>query len=634
MAFLNPLFLLGGLAAAVPILLHLIRRHNARKIEFPTLMFLRKIDKKTIRYQKLRHLLLLLLRILALLLIVFAFMRPYRRESPAAEAIVGKSATVHVLALDNSMSMHYQDRWEQAQKAAADIVNRSDSGDLFAVLEFSDSTLIRSQTTKDKSSVLNDIDNATEPGDRPTRYAQVLRAAEKIALEAGTGNRIIHLISDFQKSGWKDEESEYRLSEGIELQSVDLGSDAFSNLAIRNVRLYESDQGAASTLDIQASIIGFGEQDRENIRISLMVDDRTFSEKTIPILAGGTGEIAFQVPNLKPGEHTLVLEMDDPALAQDNRFYITADVRGKIPVLLVENPEGRRERSSGFFLARALNIDRLSPYQVKTVSPRNLDFPGRILIWNSIPFGSTDIRRNVENFVRDGGGIIVVLGDSMRAAEFNNTFGTWLPVKMEQTGSGSKSTDDFALMTDIEMDHPIFQPFGKPYSGTFSSTRFYYHARLNPGPGIDVPARFDNGDPALVSISAGKGRVLIFASSADDSGNDLPFKAVYAPFWQQMVRYLENRGQQQNWLEIGDVIDPRRILSMKAFHYGEAEPDPNEAVAILDPAKQRLETESDTAGIITEKAGFYDIRSLSSNTAVAVNTSPAESDLSHRSADE
>ena len=58
----------GGLAAAVPILLHLIKREHARKIEFPTLMFLRRISKKTIRYQKLRHLLLLLLRILAFLL--------------------------------------------------------------------------------------------------------------------------------------------------------------------------------------------------------------------------------------------------------------------------------------------------------------------------------------------------------------------------------------------------------------------------------------------------------------------------------------------------------------------------------------------------------------------------------------
>jgi hypothetical protein len=78
MNFVNPLFLIAGMAAAIPILLHLIKREHARKIEFPTLMFLRRISRKTIRYQKLRHLLLLLLRILALVLVVLAFMRPYR----------------------------------------------------------------------------------------------------------------------------------------------------------------------------------------------------------------------------------------------------------------------------------------------------------------------------------------------------------------------------------------------------------------------------------------------------------------------------------------------------------------------------------------------------------------------------
>src|SRR5512136_2377717 len=125
MSFVNPLFLLGSLAVAVPILLHLIKREHARKIEFPTLMFLRRISKRTIRYQKLRHLLLLLLRILALLLIAMAFMRPYREKTQAAEAI-GKITTAHIIVVDHSLSMGYQGRWDRAKKAAADIIRKSE----------------------------------------------------------------------------------------------------------------------------------------------------------------------------------------------------------------------------------------------------------------------------------------------------------------------------------------------------------------------------------------------------------------------------------------------------------------------------------------------------------------------------
>jgi hypothetical protein len=150
MSFVNPLFWIGGLAVAVPILLHLIKREHARKIEFPTLMFLRRISKRTIRYQKLRHLLLLLLRVLAFLLIVFAFMRPYREKAQAVAA-VGRITNAHVLVIDNSLSMGYQDRWDRAKRAAAEIVRQSGPDDKFAVLEFSDRTNARTQLTNDAS---------------------------------------------------------------------------------------------------------------------------------------------------------------------------------------------------------------------------------------------------------------------------------------------------------------------------------------------------------------------------------------------------------------------------------------------------------------------------------------------------
>ncbi|MBN2321571.1 MAG: BatA domain-containing protein [Acidobacteria bacterium] len=639
MAFLNPLFLFGGLAVAVPILLHFIRRQKARRVEFPTLLFLRKIDKKAIRYQKLRHLLLLLLRILAFLFLVFAFMRPYRKEAPVSAAVVGRAVAAHVLALDNSMSMRYQDRWNNAKTAAADIVRRSSDGDRFAVVEFSDTSVIRVSFTSDTSAVLEEIEDIPDPGDRPTGYVQALRAAEEIAREAATAERVIHLISDFQKTGWTDEAREFQLGAGIELRTVDVGSDAFSNLAIQNVRAVEEDRDGNSELRIQASIAGFGIQDRENVRVGLTVDGREMAEKAVNVAGAGSEEIEFRVPELKSGEHSVVLEIDDPYLEPDNRFYMTIDVREKTPVIVVEKPEPRQGRTPSFFLARALNVDRLSPYQVKVVSPQDPDISAGLLIWNDITTTDPRILNRLEDFVRSGGGLILVLGNSTGASEFNRGFGARLPVRMEPAVYGTERSlarpeEDFVLMTDIRTDHPVFQPFGKRYSGTFSGARFYNHARIVAGPGTEILARFDNGDPALVATGMDKGRILIFASSADDTGNDLPLSAVYAPFWQQMLRYLESYENQRYWLEVGDFIVPDTILSGKAFRRGEDLPGPGEAVAVLDPARQRLEIPQDSQSIVAAHAGFYEIRTMGVNAKVAVNTVAAESDLTHHNAGE
>ncbi len=638
MGFLNPLFFLGGLAVAVPILLHLIKRENARKIDFPSLMFLRRIHKRTIRYQKLRHLLLLLLRILAFILIVLAFTRPYREEASIVASAIGRSVTAHIIAIDNSMSMGYQDRWARAKKAAADIVRQSNRGDKFAVLEFSDKTVVQTQLTTDSSLALRQIENSADPGDRPTRYIQVLRAAEKIAQGAGTEKRVIHLISDFQKNGLTADETGFQLESGIELKHVDLGSSEFSNLTIQNVHVIEAGLRDVSGLSINASVAALGTRDYDNVSISLTVDGRRISDKKIHIAQRSAETVEFQIPNLDPGTHLAILEIEDPHLSRDNRFYLTIDVREKTPVLVVEKPSADAGRSSSFYLARALNVDVLSPYKLTTVSSRSFTDSGKLLIWNDTQGGDSAVQKRLLDFVKGGGGLVIILGDSTQSIDFNRSFGSWLPVKMDEAPSGAgrsinRPAENFVLMTDIRFDHPIFEPFGKPHSGTFSNTKFYSYSRVLVDSGTEVLARFDNGDAALVSMKVEKGRVLLFASSADTSCNDLPLKPVYAPFWQQVLRYLENFEEERHWLNIGDVLAPQSVLLKNDLLQADAM-DSDEVVVILDPGKQRVEMMPGSESIVTERAGFYEIRTKDSNASVAVNTSREESDLTHRRADE
>jgi hypothetical protein len=638
MSFVNPLFLIGALAAAIPILLHLFRREHARKIEFPTLMFLRRISKKTIRYQKLRYLMLLLLRVLACLLIVFAFTRPYREKARAAAA-TGRIAGAHIIVLDNSMSMDYEDRWARAKKAAVDIVRGSSPGDTFAVLEFSERTVARTQPASDSSEALAQIQSGVDLSDQSTRYGQALRTAEKYALEASAGRRTIHLISDFQKNGWGAEEQEFRLAAGIELQCVDVGSSDFSNLAVRDVHVIEADPDSPAGLNIKASVVNYGDKDRKNVQVSLLVDERKVGDKRIDIARGSFQRTEFQLPGLLSGIHPIVVEIDDPYLKRDNRFHMVVEARGKTPVSVVENPYARGRRSPSFFLEKALSVDSVSPYRLTAVSPQTLSISGGLVIWNDAPGGGTTIQKRLQDFVRAGGGLVVVLGASTQPADFNRTFGTWLPVKATEAASTGKRArnrpaENYALMTDIRMDHPIFQPFGKPHSGTFSNARFFGHTSISVDSAAEVPARFDDGDPALVSFNVEKGRALLFTSSADDTSNDLPTKAVYAPFWQQMLRYLESFQERRHWLDVGDIINPQRLLAEAALRQAKGHEDPGEAIVILDPKKQRLETARGSGEVAVEQAGFYEIRTMNLSATVAVNTAPRESDLAHGNAEE
>src|SRR5437588_13086292 len=86
MAFLTPAFLIGLAALAVPILVHLIQRERKRVIEFPSLMFIRRIPYQSVRRRRIRHWFLLLMRAAAIALIVAAFARPFFPAGAAAAA--------------------------------------------------------------------------------------------------------------------------------------------------------------------------------------------------------------------------------------------------------------------------------------------------------------------------------------------------------------------------------------------------------------------------------------------------------------------------------------------------------------------------------------------------------------------
>src|SRR5690242_14483719 len=198
MAFLNPIFLIGALAAAVPVLVHLVRRTRAVRMQFPSLMFLRRIEQKTIRKRRLRNLLLLALRCAALLLLALAFARPYFTGAIAASSSSALSSSV--ILIDTSYSMRYADVFTRARQAARNLISEAPASEQFAVVQFSRSYDVLMPMKQSREEALAAIAQM-QPGLGATDYLQAVQAAISLLKDAGGAKRI-HLISDFQDAGW------------------------------------------------------------------------------------------------------------------------------------------------------------------------------------------------------------------------------------------------------------------------------------------------------------------------------------------------------------------------------------------------------------------------------------------------
>ena len=113
MSFLAPLFLLGGLAVALPVLFHLIRRTARERMPFSSLLFRKPAPPRVTKRSRHEHILLLLLRCLVICLLAFAFARPFVQKPLGADPEADSGRKIFVL-VDNGASMKREGLWAEA----------------------------------------------------------------------------------------------------------------------------------------------------------------------------------------------------------------------------------------------------------------------------------------------------------------------------------------------------------------------------------------------------------------------------------------------------------------------------------------------------------------------------------------
>ena len=122
--FVNPLFAWLALAAAIPLIIHLLNRRRYQQVRWAAMDFLLKALHKNRRRLQMESLILLLLRMLIVTILAFVLARPYLKGS----ALFKEPDTHLVIAIDNSYSMGYRSGmstlFEDAKKIASGLMEQ------------------------------------------------------------------------------------------------------------------------------------------------------------------------------------------------------------------------------------------------------------------------------------------------------------------------------------------------------------------------------------------------------------------------------------------------------------------------------------------------------------------------------
>ena len=548
MVFLAPIFLLGLLAALIPIAIHLIRREKPPKVMFSTIRFLKKTSKKLILFQHLSQILLLLLRSAVIVLLVMAFARPLINQSMAR--LLDADPQSAVILLDLSMSMRYGDNFGRAKEEAIVLLDQMSQGDEVALVGFSDSAQILSELNADLDSVRSSVNGITEAGFGVTRYLPNLQLADQILEESRYENRAIYLVSDFQEADLGTFEDDWKLAPGTAFLGIDVGAEASSNLTLTDVRSPEQLLEDSAEEDILVRVRSTGTSYLAQGEVSLIVDGQMVDRAPVDLGDRSEEVITFSTAFESEGAHTGEVRLTGDDFEDDNSYFFTVEVLPKIRVLTVNGEASDNWfDDEGHWFSLAVASAAESPFELETLTPDDVNDAAlrRNDVVVLLNVGSLDNQQTsiIVDYVKNGGALLIAPGDRVNPDLFNVQFQEITPAALE----GQETVDDYSVIADFDRRHPIMRPLETDWSA-----RFDRHWRLVPNAEANVVMQFDNSDPALMEREIGEGKVILFASAMDLEWNNLPLQGLFLPFIHETLRHLVQPELKQRAYSIGDTF--------------------------------------------------------------------------------
>lgn len=598
MGLLAPWALAGLAAVALPVWLHLLKRHKTTPLPFSSLMFFERRTQSSIKHRRLQYLLLFALRTAVVALLALAFARPFLRVRAGATAGGGHRLTV--LAIDQSFSMREGERLARAKLEAAQVAARLRPEDKLQVLAFASQV----QVMGDSAAAIQ----AIQPTDARSSYAELARALRSIAQSARLPVEA-HLFSDMQKTSLPANFADLRLGDQVTLVPHPVTDRRVGNFAVENVNAPRRVYGAAKAR-VEATIAGYGNE-RATRRAALVLNGREVESKSVEVPAGGRAGVEFLSVDVPFGLNRGEIRIDaGDDFAADDRFYFSVERAEARPVLFVH--EAHSERDVLYFRT-ALESAAESAFQLEAVPAEqtaNLALRKYAFVVlsdvNALPAG---FEAALRGYVQAGGSLLVALGreSALRAR---------VPVCDEavvDTRYFAREGDRFQTAAWLDSAHPSIHDAGR-----WDDVKFYQAVRIQPG-SARVAARLGDDTPLLLDNPIGEGRVLVFASTFDNVSNDFPLHASFVAFIEHTANYLAREVEGPANYTVGSYLELRQAKEQGA------------AVEVLDPKGERaltLEEAARAQNMPLAMSGFYDVRRPNGrHELVAVNADRHESDL-------
>lgn len=512
MTFLFPAILYAAGAAALPVIIHLIMRTKPRRIVFPALRFVKKTHNANISKLRLKHLILLLMRMAAIALIAFLLAR---WQIPSWKAAAKDSSPVAaVLVIDNSGSMTAKQSGQmllfRAKTMASQLLAQLPQGSKIAILDtaggYGGDFLVDRKLLNQQAADVPASYNAQNLAPSLAKAVSMLATSQMPTKE-------LYVITDMTRQAWLDVPPQKGLQD-IQTTVLDCGLGQDSNIALGEVKLGNTIAPVSVPVPLEVTITGAAVGGDVNVQTEL--DGKPVDQRTVHLDPGVPSTLELTVRPEREGvlHGKVMLQHNDP-LEMDNVRYFTLEARPLPEMLLVTD---RTTDMTYFMLVNAVSPGagrtwvRCDTITAEPVTAEKLS-KVRVALLANMPALSDVEWRALAKFVDEGGQLWVVAGPLMSLQAYNtNVAQQIMPVVLK----GLEEVPKGVAWRGGKSEEPLLEPFRTDDNGSLADVlckmRFQIQSTASDA---KVILKYADDVPAIIRRPFGEGSVLFWNFTPD-----------------------------------------------------------------------------------------------------------------------
>jgi len=524
MSFLFPYILWGLLAVLIPPVIHLFNFRKFRKVYFTNVRFLEELKQQTRKQSKLRHLLVMISRMLAIAALVLAFAQPYiphKNNTSKSDSV--KQVNIFI---DNSFSMEALSPTgpllEGAKAKAREIAAAYHSTDLFILTtnEFDS----RHQRWVSKEEFLQLIDDVTvTPAVR--KISEIVSRQNSSYYASPDQERISYIISDFQLS-MADFES-FSADSLLSVSFVPMEAVKKDNLFIDSCWFVSPVHQLQQGVKLVVRVFNDSETNYEKMPLKLSVNGKQKALASFDVRPGTFYDVELPFTNYEEGIQEGIIEITDYPVVFDDQLFLVYNVAGSIPVLSINGSD------ESPYLNSLYGLD--SAFRFMNNSIRNIDYSRlqdyELVILNEVKELSSGLIQELSVYLENGGTLLVIPSinaDMSGYQQFLSEFGA---------NYYQNLISEESRVSRLDLKNPVFSDVfeNSPVGGSgldntdLPSVKAYFPITGQSKSAQMVVMSMLNGKPFLTRELAGNGQIFLLAVPLDENYSNFARHAIFVP---------------------------------------------------------------------------------------------------------